>query len=296
LKEEIVVHYFDYYAPKGLDEAIDIFAEYGERASALAGGTDLVLFMESGRLKPELVVEIPSCPPFVGLEMVDSQIRIGSRTTMRELETSPTVCLQISVLAEAASVVGSLQIRNMATIGGNICTASPAGDTLPALLVLDASVGLASKRGKRVVPIREFFVGPGKTVRQPDELLTEVFVPVPKSRIGSSFYKLAIRRYLDIAIVNAAALIAVNEYGVIIDAKIALGSVAPTPIRAYEAEERLIGNTLNDFVLDEAAILAQKASSPITDQRGTAEYRRIMVYRLTRRVVTEAYRKAIAQE
>jgi len=290
------VHYFDYYAPKGLDEAIDIFAEYGERASALAGGTDLVLFMESGRLKPELVVEIPSCPPFVGLEMVDSQIRIGSRTTMRELETSPTVCLQISVLAEAASVVGSLQIRNMATIGGNICTASPAGDTLPALLVLDASVGLASKRGKRVVPIREFFVGPGKTVRQPDELLTEVFVPVPKSRIGSSFYKLAIRRYLDIAIVNAAALIAVNEYGVIIDAKIALGSVAPTPIRAYEAEERLIGNTLNDFVLDEAAILAQKASSPITDQRGTAEYRRIMVYRLTRRVVTEAYRKAIAQE
>ncbi len=290
------MHYFDYYAPKGLDEAIDIFAEYGERASALAGGTDLVLFMESGRLKPELVVEIPSCPPFVGLEMVDSQIRIGSRTTMRELETSPTVCLQISVLAEAASVVGSLQIRNMATIGGNICTASPAGDTLPALLVLDASVGLASKRGKRVVPIREFFVGPGKTVRQPDELLTEVFVPVPKSRIGSSFYKLAIRRYLDIAIVNAAALIAVNEYGVIIDAKIALGSVAPTPIRAYEAEERLIGNTLNDFVLDEAAILAQKASSPITDQRGTAEYRRIMVYRLTRRVVTEAYRKAIAQE
>ncbi len=290
------MHYFDYYAPKGLDEAIDIFAEYGERASALAGGTDLVLFMESGRLKPELVVEIPSCPPFVGLEMVDSQIRIGSRTTMRELETSPTVCLQISVLAEAASVVGSLQIRNMATIGGNICTASPAGDTLPALLVLDASVGLASKRGKRVVPIREFFVGPGKTVRQPDELLTEVFVPVPKSRIGSSFYKLAIRRYLDIAIVNAAALIAVNEYGIIIDAKIALGSVAPTPIRAYEAEERLIGNTLNDFVLDEAAILAQKASSPITDQRGTAEYRRIMVYRLTRRVVTEAYRKAIAQE
>jgi CO/xanthine dehydrogenase FAD-binding subunit len=289
------VHWFDYCAPKGLEEALDVFAEYGERARALAGGTDLILFMEKGRLKPDLVVEIPSCPPFVGIEATNSHIRIGSRTTMRELETSPLIREKISILAEAASKVGSLQIRNLATIGGNICTASPAGDTLPALLVLDASVKLVSKSGERLVPLREFFVGPGETVRQPNELLTEVIVPLPSSHSGYSFYKLSVRRYMDIAIVNVAAFVAVNGDGFITDAKIALGSVAPTPIRAYEAEERLKGNTINDILLDEVGRLAQDASSPITDQRGTAEYRRIMVYRLTKRVVKEAYEQAVAQ-
>ena len=289
------MHWFDYCAPKGLEEVLDVFAEYGERARALAGGTDLILFMEKGRLKPDLVVEIPSCPPFVGIEVTNSHIRIGSRTTMRELETSPLIREKISILAEAASKVGSLQIRNLATIGGNICTASPAGDTLPALLVLDASVKLVSKSGERLVPLREFFFGPGETVRQPNELLTEVIVPLPSSHSGYSFYKLSVRRYMDIAIVNAAAFIAVNEDGFITDTKIALGSVAPTPIRAYEAEERLKGNTINDILLDEIGKLAQDASSPITDQRGTAEYRRIMVYRLTKRVVKEAYEQAVAQ-
>jgi CO/xanthine dehydrogenase FAD-binding subunit len=289
------VHWFDYCAPKGLEEALDVFAEYGERARALAGGTDLILFMEKGRLKPDLVVEIPSCPPFVGIEATNSHIRIGSRTTMRELETSPLIREKISILAEAASKVGSLQIRNLATIGGNICTASPAGDTLPALLVLDASVKLVSKSGERLVPLREFFFGPGETVRQPNELLTEVIVPLPSSHSGYSFYKLSVRRYMDIAIVNVAAFVAVNGDGFITDAKIALGSVAPTPIRAYEAEERLKGNTINDILLDEIGKLAQDASSPITDQRGTAEYRRIMVYRLTKRVVKEAYEQAVAQ-
>jgi CO/xanthine dehydrogenase FAD-binding subunit len=289
------VHWFDYCAPKGLEEALDVFGEYGERARALAGGTDLILFMEKGRLKPDLVVEIPSCPPFVGIEATNSHIRIGSRTTMRELETSSLIREKISILAEAASKVGSLQIRNLATIGGNICTASPAGDTLPALLVLDASVKLVSKSGERLVPLREFFFGPGETVRQPNELLTEVIVPLPSSHSGYSFYKLSVRRYMDIAIVNVAAFVAVNGDGFITDAKIALGSVAPTPIRAYEAEERLKGNTINDILLDEIGKLAQDASSPITDQRGTAEYRRIMVYRLTKRVVKEAYEQAVAQ-
>jgi carbon-monoxide dehydrogenase medium subunit len=289
------VHWFDYCAPKGLEEALDVFGEYGERARALAGGTDLILFMEKGRLKPDLVVEIPSCPPFVGIEATNSHIRIGSRTTMRELETSSLIREKISILAEAASKVGSLQIRNLATIGGNICTASPAGDTLPALLVLDASVKLVSKSGERLVPLREFFFGPGETVRQPNELLTEVIVPLPSSHSGYSFYKLSVRRYMDIAIVNVAAFVAVNGDGFITDAKIALGSVAPTPIRAYEAEERLKGNTINDILLDEVGRLAQEASSPITDQRGTAEYRRIMVYRLTKRVVKEAYEQAVAQ-
>ncbi|MEZ8220698.1 carbon-monoxide dehydrogenase medium subunit [Candidatus Fervidibacteria bacterium JGI MDM2 JNZ-1-D12] len=289
------MHWFDYCAPKGLDEALDIFAEYGERARALAGGTDLVLFMERGKLKPELVVEIPLYPPFTGMEVTNGQICIGSRTTMRELETSPIIREKLPILAEAAGKVGSLQVRNLATIGGNICTASPAGDTLPALLVLDASVRLARKGAERVIPLREFFVGPGETVRQPDELLTEVISPVPSGKVGWSFYKLSVRRYMDIAIVNAAALVVVDEEGSITDARLAFGSVAPTPIRVYEAEEKLKGNVVDENLLDEIAKLAQAASSPITDQRGTAEYRRIMVYRIAKRVVREAYERAIDQ-
>lgn len=290
------MHWFDYCAPKGLDEALDIFAEYGERARALAGGTDLVLFMERGKLKPELVVEVPSCSPFVGIETADNQIRIGSRTTMRELETSPVVREKLPILAEAAGKVGSLQVRNLATIGGNICTASPAGDTLPALLVLDASVKLVRKGGERVIPIKDFFVGPGETIRHPEELLSEVILPIPSGRFGWSFYKLSVRRYMDIAIVNAAALVTVDDDGGIVDARLAFGSVAPTPIRVVEAEERLKGNTLEETLLDEVARLAQAASRPITDQRGTAEYRRIMVYRLAKRVVKEAYERAVGQK
>ncbi len=289
------MHAFDYCAPKDLEEALDVFAEYGERARALAGGTDLVLFMERGRLRPEMVVEVPVCLPFVGIEVTDGSVRIGSRTTMRELETSPTIKQHIPVLAQAAGEVGSVQIRNLATIGGNICTASPAGDTLPPLLVLDAQVRLRRKGGERVVPLREFFTGPGQTVREPDELLTEVLVPIPKGQVGMQFYKLAVRRYMDIAIVNVATLLKVDEDGVIIDARLAFGSVAPTPIRVEEAEERLKGNKLDEFLLEEVAQLAQAKSQPITDQRGTAEYRRIMVYRLAKRIVREAYAQAVQQ-
>lgn len=286
------MHWFDYCAPKRLDEVLDTFAQYGERARALAGGTDLILFMERKRLQPDLVVEIPSVPPFVGITQADGHLRIGSRVTMRELETSPLIRGHVIALAEAAGEVGSIQIRNLATIGGNICTASPAGDTLPALLVLNASVRLQRKGGERIVPLTEFFVGPGETVMQPDEVLTEVLVPLPPERAVSHFYKLAVRRYMDIAIVNVAATVVVNDDGTITDARIALGSVAPTPIRAYEAEERLKGNPLEEQILDEAAKLAQAASRPITDQRGSAEYRRLMVYRLTRRVVRQAYEAA----
>ncbi len=288
------MHAFDYWAPRNLDETIQIFDVYAEKAQALAGGTDLLLFIERGRLRPEVVVELPQCPPFIGITLENGHIRIGSRTTLREIEISPLIHQHLPVLAKAASEVGSLQTRNLATIGGNICTASPAGDTLPALLVLDAAVRLQRKGSERVVPLKEFFLGPGMTVRQPDEVLTEVLVPIPQGRVGMDFYKLAVRRYMDISIVNAATLVTLDNDGVIIDARIAFGAVAPTPIRVEEAEERLKGNKLEDALLEEAAELSKNRSRPITDQRGTAEYRRIMVYRLAKRLVRQAYEEALA--
>lgn len=286
------MRWFDYLAPQGLEEVVDIFAEKGDRAKALAGGTDLILFMEQGRVRPDWVVEIPTVSPFIGIGQRDGQVRLGSRVTMRELEASFLIRQIFPALSAAAGEVGSVQIRNLATIGGNICTASPAGDTLPVLLVLNASVKLCRKGDERLIPLTEFFVGPGKTIMEPDEVLTEIFLPVPEGHVGMSFYKLAVRRYMDIATVNVAAFVRVNRDGLITDARLALGSVAPKPIRAYEAEERLKGNPLNDRLLDEAAKLAQGATSPISDQRGSAAYKRIMAYRLTKRVVSWAYREA----
>jgi CO/xanthine dehydrogenase FAD-binding subunit len=288
------VHAFDYVAPQRLEEVMDILHEYGEKAKVLAGGTDMVLFMERGRWRPQLVVDIPRVEPFVGIRLQDHHLHIGSRTTMRELETSPLVTKHVPLLAQAAGEVGSVQIRHLATIGGNIGTASPAGDTLPALLALDASVRLQSKRGERLVPLTEFFVGPGQTVLQPDEVITEVLVPLPPKQTKGAFYKLAIRRYMDIAIVDVAVLLTVNSDGAIINARIALGAVAPTPIRAYEAEERLKGYPLDELLAKEAAELAQQAARPITDQRGSAEYRRLMVERLTRRLLLQAYQAALS--
>jgi CO/xanthine dehydrogenase FAD-binding subunit len=288
------VHAFDYAAPQRLDEVLDILHEQAGKAKVLAGGTDMVLFMERGRWRPELVIELPRIEPFVGITLKDHLLHIGSRTTMRELETSQLLLTHAPILSWAASEVGSVQIRNLATIGGNIGTASPAGDTLPALLALNASVRLQSKRGERTLPLAEFFVGPGQTVLNPDEVITEVLVPILPQRTGSAFYKLAVRRYMDIAIVDVAVVLTTNEDGAIIDARIALGAVAPTPIRAYEAEERLKGNALDEHLAEEAAELAQRVARPITDQRGSAEYRRLMVGRLTRRLLLQAYQRAMS--
>lgn len=288
------MHAFDYAAPQRLEEVLDILHEHGERAKVLAGGTDMVLFMERGRWRPQLVVDIPWVEPFVGIRLQNSHLHIGSRTTMRELETSPVITTHVPLLAQAAGEVGSVQIRHLATIGGNIGTASPAGDTLPALLALDASVRLQSRRGERLVPLTEFFLGPGQTVLQPDEVITEVLVPLPSERTKGAFYKLAVRRYMDITIVDVAVMLTVNRDGAIIDARIAFGAVAPTPIRAYEAEERLKGYPLDELLAKEAAELARQAARPITDQRGSAEYRRLMVERLTRRLLLQAYQAALS--
>ncbi|MCS7225206.1 MAG: xanthine dehydrogenase family protein subunit M [Armatimonadetes bacterium] len=282
------MHSFDYRAPKDLEETLEEAAHWGEKGRLLAGGTDLILFMERGRLRPEVVIEVPRTEPFTTLEETNGMIRIGARVTMGQLEHSPLIREKLPVLSQAAGEVGSVQIRNLATIGGNIVTASPAGDTLPALLVLDAQLMLQKKGSLRTVPIDQFFLGPGQTVREPDEVLTEVRVPVKGDRFVTQFYKLAVRSYMDIAIVDVAIGVYTNGDGAVEDARIALGSVAPTPIRAREAEERLKGQVPTETLIDEVALLAQKASSPITDQRGSAEYRWLMVYRLTKRLLTNA--------
>jgi carbon-monoxide dehydrogenase medium subunit len=211
---------------------------------------------------------------------------------MDEIATSPLVKGRYAIMAEAAAAVGSIQTRNRATLGGNVCNASPAADTAPALIALSARARIASNRRQREVLLEEFFLGPGKTCLQPNELLKEIFIPSPAIKSGSSFQRCT-RTAMDIALVNCAVFLSLaSKREFIGDIRIALGAVAPTPVRAGPAETFLIGKIADGDAIEKAAELAAASVSPIDDVRSSASYRREMVRVLTRRALEEALNQA----
>ena len=218
-------------------------------------------------------------------------LTIGAAATVRAVETSAVVRAKYPVLAYAASTLASIQIRNLATVAGNICRASPSADMPPALLVLDAAVVLAGPAGERVVPLAEFFTGPGRTVRQPNELLTEIRVPPPQPHSGAAYIKHSPRRAMDLAVVGVAAAVTLQD-GLCRNVRIALGAVAATPRRAREAEAVLEGCEPTAARLEEAARVAATECSPISDVRGSADYRREMVRVNTARALQQALEAA----
>jgi carbon-monoxide dehydrogenase medium subunit len=281
---------FEYHAPTTLDEAIGLLQQYGDEARPLAGGTDLVLMMTDRVITPRHVVDVKNIPELTAFHWnEESGLTIGAATPFRLLESSPDVRHHYPGLAEAASEVGSWQIRNMGTPGGNLCTASPSAEIAPILYVLDAQVRIAGPRGTRRLPVQQFITGVRRTVLQEDELLVDIHVPHPGQRAGSHYIKLKERQKMDIAFVGVAAAVDLEPGdGVIRDARIALGAVAPTPIRAPRAEQALRGERLTDAALEEAGRLAAEAARPITDVRASAEYRKEMVGVLTKRAVRRA--------
>jgi carbon-monoxide dehydrogenase medium subunit len=188
-------------------------------------------------------------------------------------------------------VVGSLQIRHLATLGGNLANAAPSADMAPPLLALDAELVIAGPRGQRRVPVADFFLGVRRTQLAPDELLVEIVIPAPGPGSGGTYVRHTPRRELDIAVVGVAAQLTIRD-GRCLKARIALAAVAPVPLRATAAEERLVGETVTPSLIEEAALLAVSAASPISDQRGTAEYRNHLVQVLTRRTLTTALERA----
>ena len=218
-------------------------------------------------------------------------LRIGATVTARTLERDPVVCRQYPALAESAAVVGSVQVRNLATVGGNLCNAAPSADMAPPLLALDAEAVIAGPAGERRVPLASFFTGVRRTVLDADELLVELVVPAPASRRGSAYLRHTPRRELDIAVVGVASHITLAD-GVCATARIALAAVAPVPLRATQAEARLEGERITPALIDEASQLAVEAARPISDQRGSAEFRRHLVRVLTRRTLTAALERA----
>jgi len=267
----IIPFEYEYYEPRSLKEALELLDRYGDQARILAGGTDLLVKMKARLVEPRVVINVKKINGLRYIVEDGGQVRIGALTRLRDVENSELVKKYIPALHDAVKSMGSIQIRNMATIGGNLCNASPAADTAPPLLVHNAKVVLSSVGGDRVLPLAEFFKGPGLTVLKPNELLREIIVE--KSIAGSSAFKKVSRVAVDLAIASAAVYVEVED-GFIRNARIALGSVAPKPLRAVKTESLLRGLRIDSREVLNALKTIDEEISPITDVRSTAEYRR----------------------
>jgi CO/xanthine dehydrogenase FAD-binding subunit len=316
----VILHDFGYQRPGTLGEALAILEEYGDGASPLAGGTDLVVEMSYRSMlqlvkgagsetaefataakvppmrRPEVVVSLADLAELGGVSEGHGVLRVGALTTMAEFAAQAEIPPAVWALRDAAEIMGSPLIRNRATIGGNLVHGRPAADTAVAILALSGRLELASARKSRWVDISAFFTGPGQNVRRPDELLICVELPC-FSDAGSAYLRQGTRRQLEIALVGAASWLRLDpSSGVVDDARIALGAVAPTPILATEAANSLLGRDPTTEALSAAAALAREEAKPIDDFRGSAAYRLELIEVLVRRSLGMAISRAQGEE
>jgi aerobic carbon-monoxide dehydrogenase medium subunit len=284
---------FEYLEPKSMQQALEWLNTYRARARILAGGTDMYLRLRKGVFLPDYVIDLKRVPDLDYITATrEGGVQIGPTALQESVARSVLVGQMYPALAEAAGWVGSVQTRNRATLVGNLCNASPAADTAPALLSYGAQVKIASINGERRVPLEEFFAGPGKTVLQDNELVAEVVLPAPAPHTGAAFFRRT-RTAMDIAVVCGAAMLILAN-GTCQNARIALGAVGPTPMRALRAESALRGQPLTEPLIEEAGRIAAEEARPIDDVRSSAEYRREMVSVLTRRGLKQALERARA--
>ncbi|MBI4673110.1 MAG: xanthine dehydrogenase family protein subunit M [Chloroflexi bacterium] len=282
---------FDFFSPPTLAEASRILADYDGAGRALAGGTDLLIRMKRKQWTPRAVVSLNR---IVGLNDIalNGELRLGARVTLNQIIRSPLICAHFPVLAATARMMAGVQVRALATVGGNLCNASPSADMAPPLMALNARAVIAGVDGERIVPLDEFFIGPGKSVLQPGEILRELLIPCPTHSFQASYAKLEHRQAMDIAMVGVGVYTETGRQGngevpICVDVKIVLGAVAPTPLRAKRAEEILRGYGLSVERIEHAARVAAEEAKPIDDVRSSAWYRREMVEVLTRRQLME---------
>jgi len=285
------VRRFELALPRGVDEALRVLSERGPEAKLLAGGTDLLPQLKNGLIKPACVVDLSGVARVRTLEADARGLRVGAAVAARTLERDATTWTTYTSLAESGALVGSVQVRNLATLGGNVCNAAPSADMAPPLLALDAEMIIAGPRGERRVPVADFFTGVRRTVLGPDEILLEIVVPAPGPRSGGHYLRHTPRRELDIAVVGVASQLTLSD-GVCAKARIALAAVAPVPLRARPAEQALEGKPVTPEAIERAAELAVGVAKPISDQRGSADYRRHLVRVLTRRTLRTALTRA----
>ena len=286
----------EYFEPTSLEEALSLLAKHGAEAKVIAGGTDVMVDIKY-KEEPGCLINIKKIPGLTKIQENGGSLRIGALTTIRELETSSILRDKLPVLWESSHQFASLQIRNTATIGGNICRASPSGETLAPLLVLEATAKCLFSDGEKTQPFTSFFQGPGKSILGAKGLLTAIDVPYPAAGSKGVYLKHAVRGAMDIAMVGVAVMITPESgKNSMQDVRIGLGAVAPTPVRASKTEALLKGKPLTAALLKEAGALAATEASPIDDQRSSAENRRWIVEALTRRGLEQTWKAATGKE
>ncbi|MGD8462652.1 MAG: xanthine dehydrogenase family protein subunit M [Anaerolineae bacterium] len=281
---------FDYVRATSPEEAVRLLEEYGGEARLLMGGTDLLPGLRDDLFQPQLVIDVKPIPSLRQIVFdPDEGLLVGAAVTMNEIERHPDIREHYPLLSQAAGAVASYQIRNRATIGGNLCNASPCADTAPAVLVLEGELDLYGPEGTRRVPASAFFVGPGRTALQPTELLTAIRFPGPRARTAARYLKLGRCKSGDLSLVGVAVEGQANGPADGYSFRIGLGSVAPVPLRALEAEAILAAAEPGEEAFVRAADQAKAVANPITDVRGTAGYQQAMVRTLTLRALRDVW-------
>jgi len=284
----------EFAAPISVAQAVGLLREAGPEARVLAGGTDLLAQMKSGRVAPRLVVDVKRIPELEELRLDAEGLTVGAAVCGMALREAPELRSLWPGLLEAAELIGSEQIQGRASLGGNLCNASPAADTVPALLAVRAQCIVASADGERRVPVAEFCTGPGETQLAAGELLVALFVPRPAPRSADAYLRLIPRSEMDIAVVGAAVQLTLSPEGRCSEARVALGAVAPTALLVPEAADALVGTALDEAALEAAASAARAAARPLDDMRGSVAYRTHVAGVLTKRAARIAAERAAA--
>jgi CO/xanthine dehydrogenase FAD-binding subunit len=285
---------FDYVAPKSSEEVVQLLAGKNGDAKILAGGTDLLVQLREGRRTARLIIDVKNIPELTQV-IFDSKngLRIGAAASCTQIWGDANVSKLFPGLVDAVRLIGGVQIQNRASVGGNLCNASPAADAIPALIVHEAVCHITGSNGTRTLPVEEFCIAPGKNAMQSGEFLTSITVPTPRDKFGAGYLRFIPRNEMDIAVVGAGASVVLDgDRKRFVSARIALGAVAPTPLLVSDAGDFLAGKEVTHEIVKEAARMAQSISKPITDLRGTAEHRKHLCAVLVERALDKAIERA----
>ena len=280
-----------YHRPQSIAEACQIAGEYGIRGRFLAGGTELLIDLDSGRDRADQLISLRDVPDLREIGIEAGELRIGALATLSAIATAPDVVRALPALREAILTMGGQQIRNRATIGGNFCRAVPCADTPPLCIAAGARLEIVGATGARTLPAADFFVGPRETVLERSEILTEIRIPVPPAHSGASYQRFSLRHGMAVAVAAVAAVLQLDG-DEITSARVVLSAVAPVPLLVGECTDLLVGRKPAADLFAEAGTIAAAAAQPITDLRGSAEFRRDLLAVLTPRALNEAAARA----
>ncbi len=289
---------FEFQTATTVDEAVSLLAARGERAKVLTGGTDLLVQLREGMREADMIVDVKKIDELMQLAYAaDKGLTLGAAVPCYRIYGNSEIAAAYPALADSARIIGGWQIQSRASVGGNLCNSSPAADTIPSLIALDAVCHLAGPQGRRTVPVAEFCTAPGKNVLGRGEILATLVFPAPADNSGSAYLRFIPRNEMDIAVAGAGSWVRLNAAGDTIEAaRVALAAVAPKPLAATSVSEFLAGRPAVEQTYEEAAELAKNAATPISDKRGTADYRRHLAGVLTRRTLAIAVARARGQQ